>query len=360
MDEKAIKKRVALFADKCAAEGADGAVVTSPANVSYLTGFLGYDSWALVLGRRIWLISDSRYQEQARDECPGCKIIMRKDSLAREVAKIAVKEKNVKTLGVENTSSLAVFDQLKKTKCKKLKKIPDLARLLRATKQSQEISYLRKASRIADKALESTLKEVRTGMTESELAGILELFMRKAGVTPAFSTIIAFGPNGSRNHHLPGRRRLRRSDTILIDFGVIYHGYHSDKTRCFAVGRVGREYRKAYETVSRSQDAAIKMIAPGVKIKAVDAAARKIIKESGFPVFGHGLGHGIGLEIHELPILNHKSEEKFSTGQVITVEPGIYIPGKFGIRIEDDVLVTDTGAKIISRNKTAPELKIIY
>ena len=122
---------------------------------------------------------------------------------------------------------------------------------------------------------------------------------------------------------------------------------------------MAREYQKAYETVALSQDTAIKMIAPGVKIKDVDAAARNIIKESGFPVFGHGLGHGIGLEIHELPVLNRTSEDKFRPGQVITVEPGIYIPGKFGIRIEDDVLVTDTGTKIISRGKSIPPLKAI-
>jgi Xaa-Pro aminopeptidase len=196
-------------------------------------------------------------------------------------------------------------------------------------------------------------------MTEANLAGVIELEMRRAGATAAFETIVCFGANASRPHHIPQKRRLRKNDTILIDFGAKYKGYNSDKTRCFGVGKVKRDFQKAYNAVALAQQTAIDLIAEGVRCRDVDAAARKIIKDSGFAIFGHPLGHGLGLEVHELPVLFGKSKEKLKAGQVVTVEPGIYIPGRFGIRIEDDVLVTKTGCKILTRTKTSPPLVIL-
>ncbi len=359
MDEKMMKKRIAAVAGKLKGRHLDGAVITDRANVRFLTGFLGDDSWALVLGRRTWLLTDSRYTEQAQGECVGCKIIERKDSLEKELAKITGRFKSVKILGIENTTSLALFDAIRKNLKTKLKKMPSLVRKIRAIKEPGEISNLRKANSIADKALERALKRLRVGMPEAELAGIIELEIRKFAALTAFETIVCFGSNGSRNHHTPGKRKLRANDTILIDFGASYKGYHSDKTRCYTVGKVSSRFRKAYDAVARAQAAAIDLIADGARVKDVDAAARKIIEESGFPVFSHGLGHGIGLEIHEEHVLNQKSKDKLIAGQVITVEPGIYIPGKFGIRIEDNILVTDTGCKIISRTKAPPPLLTI-
>ena len=193
-------------------------------------------------------------------------------------------------------------------------------------------------------------------MTEATFAGMIELGFRKSGVTAAFETIVCFGANASRPHHIPGKRKLRKNDTILIDFGAKYKGYNSDKTRCFGVGKVKRDFQKAYDAVALAQQMAIDLIADGVRCKDIDTAARKIIKEAGFAVFGHGLGHGLGLEVPELPVLFGKSKDKLKTGQVVTVEPGIYIPGRFGIRIEDDVLVTKTGCKILTRTKNSPPL----
>ncbi len=359
MDEKMMKKRIAAVAGKLKDRHLDGAVITDRANVSFLTGFLGDDSWALVLGRRTWLLTDSRYTEQAQGECVGCKIIERKDSLEKELAKITGRFKSVKILGIENTTSLALFDTIRKNLKTKLKKMPSLVSKIRAIKEPGEISNLRKANNIADNALEQALKHLRIGMTEAALAGILELQMRRLGALAAFETIVCFGANASCPHHIPGKRKLRANDTILIDFGAKYKGYNSDKTRCYTVGKVSSRFRKAYDVVARAQAAAIDLIADGSRAKDVDAAARKIIEESGLPVFDHGLGHGIGLEIHEEPVLNQKSKDKLTAGQVITVEPGIYIPGKFGIRIEDNILVTDTGCKIISRTKTPPPLLTI-
>jgi len=359
MDGKTAKKRTAALCARLKEHGLAGAVITDRANVTYLTGFFGGDSWAVIIGRRLWLLTDSRYIEQAQGSCVGCKIIQRKDSLIAEVAGIVSRFKSAQLVGIENTVPVAVFDKIRK-KCKaKFKKTGNLVKQLRAIKEAGEVTAIRKASSIADGAVERALKRLNVGMTESELAGRIEFEIRKSGALAAFETIVCFGANGSRPHHIPGKRRLRKNDTILIDFGAKYKGYNSDKTRCFGVGKVKGEFQKAYEAVVLAQKTAIDLIAEGVKAKDIDAAARKVIKKSGFGVFGHGLGHGLGLEVHELPVLYPKSKDVLKAGQVVTVEPGIYIPGKFGIRIEDDVLITKTGCKILTRTKTSPSLRIL-
>jgi Xaa-Pro aminopeptidase len=196
-------------------------------------------------------------------------------------------------------------------------------------------------------------------MTESDFAGMLDYEMRKRNSVAAFDAIVCFGSNGSRNHHFPGPRKLKKNDTVLVDFGAVYKGYRSDKTRTFAVGKVNKTFAKAYETVAAAQTAAINLIADGVALKDIDTAAREVINATQFPAYGHGTGHGLGLDIHELPFMSHIAKGKLQAGQAITVEPGIYIPGKFGIRIEDDILVTKTGHKILTRTNKSPELKII-
>lgn len=359
MDAKTAKKRTATVAAALKERSLTGAVITDRANVTFLTGFGGDDSWAFIIGRRLWLLTDSRYTEQAQNECVGCKIIQCKGSLYAEVAKIVARFKSAPTLGIENTTPVAVFDQIRKKAKARFKKTPNLVKQVRAIKEPAEVADMRKASHIADKALDRALKQLKVGMTESELAGLIEFEMRKSGALIAFETIVCFGPNASRPHHIPGKRKLRANDTILIDFGAKHKGYNSDKTRCFAVGKIKREFQKAYDAIALAQKTAIDLIAEGVKAKDIDAAARKVIAEAGFPVFGHGLGHGLGLEVHELPVLFPKSKDKLKVGQVVTVEPGIYIPGRFGIRIEDDVLVTKTGHKIITRTKTSPLLRIL-
>jgi len=276
-----------------------------------------------------------------------------------EVAKIVSRFKSAGALGIENTTPVAVFDKIRKNVKARFKKTGNLVKQFRAIKEPGEVAAIRKASSIADKGLDYALKRLKVGMKESELAGRIEFEMRKSGVLAAFETIVCFGANGSRPHHIPGKRRLRKNDTILIDFGAKYKGYNSDKTRCFGVGKVKGEFQKAYEAVALAQKTAIDLIREGVKAKDIDVAARKIIKKSGFGVFGHGLGHGLGLEVHELPGLYPKSKEVLKAGQVVTVEPGIYIPGKFGIRIEDDVLVTKTGCKILTRTQISPPLRTL-
>ncbi len=363
-------------------------IVTRPANVTYITGFLGDDSWAAIAGRRVYLLTDSRYTEQAQKECPSCKIIDRAGPMADAVANLVKKLKSVRTVAVEDSVSMADFEQLKKTVKARFRTAAGIVETLRSIKDESEIATIRSAAAISTKALAKTLPYIKPGVIESELAGMLDFQIRKLGARNSFETIVAFGPNASRPHHQPGTRKLKKKDAVLIDFGAKYKGYCSDITRCFVCGegilplfpaagkmlagrkewrghpglvldaRAGRPrhtaspqtafYKKVYDVVEQAQAAAIKTIKAGVKITQVDAAAREVIDKAGLPVYGHGTGHGFGLEIHESPFLKPDGKGKLKAGQVITIEPGIYIPGKLGVRIEDDILVTETGYKILT------------
>ncbi len=377
MNKEVIKRRIKAIRDQLNKSRINCLIITKPANVTYATGFLGDDSWAVITTRlgeapsrsqkgQVYLITDSRYTEQARKECVRCKIIQRTDSLPQAVAKLLKRLKSVKTVTIEKSTSLADFELLKKTVKVRLKTVANLIETVRSCKDNSEIAAIKAASRIAAKAFKQTLGYIKPGITENELAGLLNLQIRRLGAKNSFDTIVAFGPNASRPHHQSSKRKLKRRDTILIDFGVKYKGYCCDITRCFAVGRPSAFYKKVYDAVQQAQIAAIKIIKPGVEIAKVDAAAREMIRKSNLPVYGHGTGHGLGLEVHELPVIKpaypkaspsgrpktflrppkratrRRDKDKLKAGQIITIEPGVYIPGKLGIRIEDDILVTET------------------
>ena len=325
-------------------------IITRPANVTYATGFLGDDSWAIVAAGRVYLLTDSRYTEQAQKECPCCAIIDRAGPMAEAVARLLGRLKSVRRVTMEESTSLGDFEQLRRALKTRLRVATGIVEGVRSIKDASEIATIRAAASLSSQALERTLPFIRPGVSESELAGMLDFQIRKLGARTSFETIVAFGPNASRPHHQPSARKLGRKDTILIDYGARYKGYCSDITRCFAIGGMTAFYRKVYDVVEQAQAAAIKMIKAGVKITKVDAAARQVIEKSGLPVYGHGTGHGFGLEIHESPFLKVDAKGVLRAGQVITIEPGIYMPGKLGVRIEDDILVTETGYRILTRN----------
>ena len=350
MNKEVIKKRIRAIRRRLVKRRISCLLVTKPANVTYVTGFLGEDSWAMLTSGRIYLLTDSRYTEQARKECPVCKIIDRAGPMADAVAELIKKMKSVRTFTVENSTSVAEFEQLKKTVKARFKTAEGTIETARTVKDDSEIAVIKSATSISTRALRQTLAHIRPGVSESELAGMLDFQIRKLGGRNSFETIVAFGPNASRPHHQPGVRKLKKKDTILIDFGARYKGYCSDITRCFAVGEPTAFYMKVFDAVEQAQAAAIKKIRPGAKLTEIDAAARLIIAEAGLPVYGHGTGHGFGLEIHESPFLKEDAKGRLETGQILTIEPGIYIPGKIGVRIEDDVLVTKTGHKILTRS----------
>jgi Xaa-Pro aminopeptidase len=270
--------------------------------------------------------------------------------MAEAVAKLVKKLKSVRTVTVEKSISVSDFEQLSKVVKARLRTAADVIEAVRSVKDKSEVAVIRAAASISSKALEQTLPYIKPGVTESELAGMLDFQIRKLGARNSFETIVAFGPNASRPHHQPGARKLRKKDTVLIDFGAKYKGYCSDITRCFGIGAPTALYRKVYDAVEQAQAAAIKTIKAGVKMTQVDAAAREAIDKAELPVYSHGTGHGFGLEIHESPFLKADGKGRLEAGQVITIEPGIYIPGKLGVRIEDDILVTKTGHKILTRN----------
>jgi Xaa-Pro aminopeptidase len=348
MNAKNIARRVRNIRAELSNRRIDALVLTKPANVTYLTGFSGEDSWAVVTGRTVYLLTDSRYTEQAQKECPLARIVERKDPMAQAGGRLIGKLKFAKTVAVEKSISLGDYEALKKNTDVRLQAVDGLVEAQRSVKDAQETAAIRSAAAIAAAAFQRAVRHVRPGITESTLAGILDLEMRRQGAKVGFETIVAFGPNASRPHHQPSPRKLTPRDTILIDFGARYNGYCCDITRSFAFGKPAAAYGRAYEVVEKAQAAAIRAARAGAKLADVDAAARNAIRESGLPVYGHGTGHGFGLEIHEIPFLKEGAKGELKAGQIITIEPGIYLPGELGVRIEDDILITEDGCEIIT------------
>ncbi len=350
MNARIIKKRIKAIRYQLKKKHIKSLLVTKPANVTYSTGFLGDDSWALITDGTVYLLTDGRYTEQAKNECPLCTIIERDGPMAKAVETLIKKLKSVRTISVEKSSSLAVFEALKKHVKVRLKTVDNIIESVRKIKDSSEIAAVAAAAKIAARALKQTTAYIKTGTTENELAGRLDFHIRRAAATNSFETIVAFGPNASRPHHRPTSRKLKKNDTVLIDFGVRFNGYCCDITRCFIVGRPDPFYKKAYNAVHRAHAAALRLIKAGVTVKKIDAAAKKVISKYNLPLYSHGTGHGLGLEVHEQPIISALSKDKLRPGMVLTIEPAVYIPGKLGIRIEDNILVTKTGCKILTRD----------
>ncbi len=230
--------------------------------------------------------------------------------------------------------------------------MPSLFTALRETKDEQELKALRASNRLAYLTYEYIKPRIKTGMTECEVAAEMERFMRVHGAkSTSFFTIVAFGENTSNPHHETGTRKLKANDAVLLDFGCVYDNYCSDMTRSWWHGKnEPAEYKKIWTLVDKARKAGIKAAKPGVKCQLVDGVSRKIIEEAGYGAyFTHGTGHGVGLEIHENPYNNQKSSYVLREGNIVTVEPGIYLPGKYGVRLEDTIAITKTGAKILTK-----------
>jgi Xaa-Pro aminopeptidase len=348
MDDRTLKSRQKKIREGMSRAGVDCLIVTKPANVTYVTGFSGEDSWAMALPKAVILITDSRYSEQAAKECICCRIAIRKGAMIKAAAAILLKNK-VGKIGIEKSATLEEFAGLKKELKLKIKPVANIIETVRQIKDESEIAAIKHAAKIAGVAFKNTIRRIRAGMTENELAGTLDFEIRKLGGHSGFETIAAFGSNAARPHHRPTDRKLRKNDTILIDFGVRYRGYTCDITRCFTKGKAGSLYKKVYNAVIEAQEAALRIVKAGAQIKDVDTAARMVLKKYKLPVYGHGTGHGIGLEIHEAPSISPKAEGVLQAGEVITIEPAVYLPGKFAVRIEDDILVTNRGIVILDK-----------
>jgi Xaa-Pro aminopeptidase len=296
------------------------------------------------------LVTDNRYSEQARQECAaGCRIIVRKEGMVKTAAGL-FRNRRIRRIGVEKSTTIADFEDLKKELRGRVVSAGNIVETVRRKKDAHEIKAIIAAAKIAARAFKNIRRQIRTAMTENELAGIVDFEIRKLGGSSCFETIAAFGANASRPHHRPTNRKLRKNDTVLIDFGVRHNGYCCDITRCFAVGGKSNLYGRVYEALRQAQLAALNEVKAGVEIKKVDAVARNVLKERGLPVYGHGTGHGLGLEVHELPVVSNKTEGTLQAGDVITIEPGVYILGRLGMRLEDDVLVTEDGYVLLTKD----------
>lgn len=334
---------------------AEALLVVNPKDIHYLTGFHGEDSWALVRTRSATIISDRRFEtelEAFSGRGVPTKVHIRPagQRLAEAVAELLGPGE---TLGIQRAyTTLAVRAALAKAVgARRLKAIDDPIPALRICKDEHEIAQIRKAIRLQEAAIEAVLPEVTPGQTETELAALLEYEMRARGADGvSFSTIIAADANAALPHAQPGTRRLKRNGLLLVDWGARLGGYCGDMTRAFGIGRWPKKMAEIYDIVLEAHDAGVAAIEPGRPTTEVDAAAREVIEDAGFgDEFSHSLGHGLGLDVHEAPRLSTVSKEILEPGMIVTVEPGIYLPGVGGIRIEDDVVVTDTGRRRLSR-----------
>ncbi len=331
----------------------DALLVSSWPNVTYISGFKNTESWIVVGPNIRYFITDSRYIEQARREAVGFTVMLRdRQSVSQIVAEIARKH-GVKHLGFEaEISTYSFYAGLKKA-VGTVNLVPThgLVEALRLFKDDTEIKQLKRSVDIAVKGYHYIRKRIRPGMTEREAQGDLEHYTKKLGSEkPAFDIIIAGGPRGSMPHYQTADVKFKKGDTVLVDMGVVYGGYHSDLTRTFFLGTISPLQKKIYDIVWEAQRAGIKAVAPGVPAAEVDAVCRSIIAKKGYAkYFGHGTGHGVGLEIHEAPSVSSRSKTVLKPGMVITVEPGVYLPGQVGVRIEDMVLVTAKGHEVLTR-----------
>jgi len=323
-------------------------LLTSQANVTFTTGFLGHDSWAFFTPNQVYLMTDSRYIEQAEKECPACKLVLRDITLANTLPQVLAKYKNVRRIAIEDCTTLMQLKMLEKSVKAKFYPVSKIVEPVRSIKDPTELAYVKKAVQISVKALKATLDALRVGMTENEAAGVMDYHFRKFGGCNGFDTIMAFGANGSRCHHQPGSTKLKANDTVLIDYGAEYEHYRCDITRTFLIGKPNPFFENVYKTVHKAQAAAISIFKPGLSNREPEKQARKVISDNGLPPYEHGSGHGFGLIIHEDPFLSVLSKDKLAEGMILTIEPGIYLPGKLGVRIEDDCIITKTGCRVLT------------
>tara|TARA_B110000495_G_scaffold195044_1_gene202098 strand:+ start:671 stop:1720 length:1050 start_codon:yes stop_codon:yes gene_type:complete len=328
-------------------------LISNIKNVSYLTGFTGSAGYLLITPNSQVLLSDSRYLAQLQDECAELDVDIRTagSTMVDSVKRVA-EDSKFNSLGFESTSlTKHEFDQLS-SMTPKIDWVPSvgLVESARAIKDKIEIAAIRRSISLNQRAFEVIKHQLHPDQTERQIAHNLEHQMRSFGAQGcAFDPIVGVGDRSALPHGRPGNKKVGESPFLLIDWGAEVDRYMSDLTRVVFTGKVPAKFRKIYEIVLQAQSAAIKKIRPGVELKTVDSAARRVIESAGFgPNFGHGLGHGFGLEIHETPFISPIHEGKLFPGMVITIEPGIYLPNFGGVRIEDDILVTAEGCEVLS------------
>ncbi|MFC4738086.1 M24 family metallopeptidase [Bacillus daqingensis] len=341
------------------AHGVDAFVTQSTYNRRYLTGFTGTAGAALIAADKAQLITDFRYTVQARSQAEGFEIVEHKKPLLEELAE-QVKAQGIQKLGFEKDHvSYTQYEALRDQLDCELVPVSGIVEDMRLVKTAEEISVIEKAVQIADEAFAHIQTYIKPGVKEIDVSNELEFFMRKQGaVSSSFDIIVASGERSAFPHGVASDKVIEPGELVTLDFGAYYNGYCSDITRTVAVGNISDELKEIYDTVLQAQIRGVNGLKPGLTGREADALTRDYIKDKGYgEYFGHSTGHGMGMEVHEGPGLSHRSDKKLEPGMVVTVEPGIYVEGTGGTRIEDDVVITEEGCRILS--KSSKELIVL-
>ncbi|GEK59357.1 aminopeptidase P family protein [Marinococcus halophilus] len=337
----------------------DALVIQSPYNRRYVSGFTGSAGTLIITKKSAHLITDFRYVEQANDEALDFDVIEQKGSAWDTVEEIAQSE-DVSSVGFEKQHvTYAQFEDMREKLSGSLSPVSGIVEKQRAYKSKEEVEKLQTAVNIAEDAFEHIKSIIAPNMTELDVSNELEFYMRKNGAAgSSFDIIVASGWRGALPHGIASDKVIEDGELVTLDFGAYVDGYCSDITRTLAVGEPNDDMKKIYQTVYEAQMKAVEQVGPGMTGKEADAIARDHINKEGFGErFGHSLGHGLGMEVHEQPGVSPKSDVELEPGMVITIEPGIYVPELGGVRIEDDVLITETGSRKLSYS--AKELTIV-
>ncbi|MDQ0161381.1 Xaa-Pro aminopeptidase [Bacillus alveayuensis] len=333
--------------------GIDGLLITNSYNRRYMTGFTGTAGVALIAKSHSVFITDFRYVKQAEEQVKGFEIVEHKGMIAHEVA-IQANKIGIKKLGFEERDMTYSDYKIYEKVLENIQLVPvsNAVEKLRLIKTNEEIKILKEAAEIADAAFSHILNFIRPGLKEIEVANELELYMRKHGASSSsFDIIVASGYRSALPHGVASEKVIEKGELVTLDFGAYYKGYCSDITRTIAVGEPDQELKKIYQIVLEAQLCGMKNIKPGMTGRQADQLTREYITEKGYgDYFGHSTGHGIGLEVHEGPTLSVRSDIVLEPGMVVTVEPGIYLPGKGGVRIEDDTVLTATGNESLTHS----------
>ena len=328
--------------------GADGLIISDPSDIAYLTPFGGEASIALVLPRTLVIVSDRRFEEELESVKGLARVVMREGAIEEAVAGVLGDQSDMKFAFQAGKMTVAAHKALaKRVGAKRLVPTTGLTLKVRAIKDELEIASIKKAVSIQQRALTQLLHDGVVGKSESQLAADLEHSLRGLGAEgAAFDIIMAAGPNSAKPHARPGAPKVKKNSVLLIDWGATVHGYRSDMTRTFGLGKWPKEISKVYDIVLEAYQAGVAAVEPGARCADVDEAARSVIRDAGYgKQFGHSLGHGIGLDVHEMPGLSSRSDMTLEAGMIVTIEPGIYLPGLGGVRLENDILVTPRGAR---------------
>ena len=326
-------------------------IVASKANRQYLSGFTGTSGVLLITRDKAALLTDFRYQEQAPQQATGFEIVIHGPDQKAKIAEVLQSWGAKRLLFEDGHVTYAEHAAWVKTLAPlELAPAGGIIEELRLVKDPEELVIMQEAADVADRAFSYILGFIKPGVTEMEIAAELEMFMRKAGASgPSFDTIVASGERSAMPHGVAGQRKVGSGEFVTLDFGAYYQGYCSDLTRTVFVGQPSDKHREIYAIVKEAQAYALDHLKPGMTGREGDALTRDIITRYGYgDNFGHGTGHGLGMDIHEAPRLSASADTVLQPGMVVTVEPGIYLPGFGGVRIEDDVVMTDTGIQILT------------